>query len=112
MNYTYTASGGVLILGCVTSIELIQNYSCIFAVGTSPYVLWRAQLGDLEQVTIKKINLVDPNPNNTILNYQDTFNGIWLEGELVWHDEAVELALDYWENVSLEKNRLANCIIA
>ena len=57
MNFTYTASGGVLILGCVNTIELIQNYSCTFAVGSSPYVLGRALRGDLEKVTIKKIGV-------------------------------------------------------
>lgn len=100
----YEATGGITIGGCA-AFKITKRYQTKFAVGSKVYVRKKAvSKGKLEQVIIKKINQVwplCPTCPGTLkeVNYVDDTNRVWLEHELVWQGEAIELAKLYWESI-------------
>ena len=114
MNYTGT--GTIRILGCASPIKLVQRYPHSFGVGEKVYIRKSATLkGKLEPVYIKSVNRVMPSSPTkegilAVFNYVDTLNGVWLEEELVWQADAVDLATAYWEKIQAQAAVLAeNC---
>lgn len=78
MDYSYTSSGGLELIGCSAPVTIVFNVATQFNEGDFVWIKYRARKGILERVNIKKINLI----NLTKYNYQDTFNRLWLEYEI------------------------------
>lgn len=108
----YDGSGTLYVGGCVV-LEVIKQYAVEFPVGSKVYRKDKAKKGILEAIVIKKINRVIVHGYFYVINYVDTFNGVWIEGELVSHEEAKTLAIAYWESViqQAEADLLAYCNI-
>ena len=77
-----------------------------YGVGSTVYIKDEAnKKGKLEAVHLKKINIV-PHGNSytgfgTTYNYVDTFNRVWLEHELVYLEDAIVLANNYFDRMGL-----------
>lgn len=108
-DFDYTSSGGVILGNCADYI-LYENIITKFAIGSSVYVLDEARKGKLENVVVKRVNFVLPSSSYRgfaiVINYVDTLNEVWLEDELGWQSEAVELAEAYYEDL-IEKQKEA-----
>lgn len=109
----YEATGGIVIGGCA-AFKVTKRYETKFGVGSRVYIRKKAiNKGKLESVVIKKINRAMPaSPTcmgiQRVINYLDTFNRVWLEEELVWQGEAVDLATLYWEAVQANALNVLN----
>jgi len=94
----FIASGGVLLGGC-SSFEIVKQFVVKFGTGSIAYIKHKADAGILEAVVIKKINRVGKPQGDFIINYVDTFNAVWLEGELLYQSEAVAASIVYWNGI-------------
>lgn len=105
----YEATGGIVIGGCA-AFKVTKRYITKFGVGARVYIRKKALKGKLESVVIKKINRVMPASPTCAgilkeVNYLDTFNRVWMEEELIWQADAVDLATLYWQAV--QENAIA-----
>lgn len=64
--------------------------------GQTLYIKYRAEIGCLEKVVIKKVLLNGP---FQIPIYKDTFNWLWNESELILQEEATQI-VDDWKNLN------------
>ncbi len=100
MIYTFETSGGIKLAGCASDISIIQNFPYSFKIGSIVFVKNKAKMGKLEKVAIKKVNKVAHASIDSGcfygFNYVDTLNRVWLERELIWQAEAVELAIEFY----------------
>lgn len=87
------ASGRIRLFGCAKVI-LSKYYSLTFPINSIVYIVYQAQKGELEKICVKRVNMIEEG----IFNYVDTFNRVWLEGELCEEEEAIELYNYYYEN--------------
>ncbi len=86
MVFTYVMSGGFKLLNCA-SVSHTVNVVPAFPVGSIVYIRKVARKKcKYEQVCIKEINLRD----DEVLNYEDTYNRMWLEEELCSYSQATE----------------------
>jgi hypothetical protein len=63
------------------------------------YVKAKAEKGVFEKVAIK-IVIVDTKTDSIV--YVDTFNNVWIEGELVIYSEAISIASAYQANLAAQ----------
>lgn len=108
---TYEGSGSVKITGCALPTSVEKIYLHKFGIGSVAYVKVKAQKGKLLAISIKKVNRIMPESPTCmgiqpIINYVDHTNRVWLEDELVWHSEAVPLAILYWETIAADAEAL------
>lgn len=82
--FNYTASGSFKLANCAGPNRLVKNVSTKYDVRDVVYTKHGANRGKLQDIFIKKINLI------TLYdyNYQDQTNRIWLEDELLTLEEA------------------------
>lgn len=92
--FSYAGFGTINLKGCAQIVNVTKYYHYNFEVGSKVYILEKAKKGKLEPVVIKKVRRV-----NDQFVYTDTYNGTWMQDELVWEMFAVNLAIQYWENV-------------
>lgn len=95
-RYAVAASGGVKVSGCPLVDELFL-FVTPFGPGDTAYRVDKARFGILEKVVIRYIKAVSSlhlGPPNAVL-YQDTFNALWDEDDLVTYEAAVALADAY-----------------
>lgn len=81
-----------------TKVKYTKNYATKFAVRESAWNKKKAARGVLEEVVIKRIEVIpirSTNDNLYVL-YIDTYNSHWNDDMLVSHAEAVTLATDYY----------------
>jgi hypothetical protein len=90
-----------------------------FGIGQIAYSRQKAEReGVLEAVSIASVNPITSTPESpgvtyvgvyeNLFQYFDTFNRLWFEEDLVWLDEALELAIEYWEYIAEEALKLIN----
>ena len=91
---TYTPTDYRIVLRGCAYLTVVNRYSVPFGEREIVYLKHRAEKGFLEKVAIKRINLV-----GSVFNYVDSTNRVWLENELLWHNDALALAIAYWEDV-------------
>lgn len=111
MDFFYTASGSVIISGCAPVIPAFcEIYQ--FEIGSLVYVCKKAeQQGIIEAVCIKEVRILTgkaspwgcfPPPVPKHVLYTDTYNTIWEQDELCTHRQALDLAIEYWEQLAEE----------
>lgn len=101
--FEYNFNTSFKLLGCA-GFAIKKNFYSLFLVGDKAYVRQKARLGKLEKVVIKKL-LIDSKTNYRYLPtplYVDTLNRIWEESELTTKENAKDIALIYWKNISEE----------
>ena len=116
MNFTYEGTGGITLGCCASPITVTKRFQHKFGVGEVAYVKETARAKrKLEPVTIK---IVERRFSSTpashgiqpVFMYTDTFNMCWMEEELVWQAEAVDLAILHWELIAAQAEQLiVNC---
>lgn len=89
----YTGSGNINICG-TASFNVKEFYPYLFAIGSVVYPRIYAIKGRLERIGIKNVH------RNSFgeFTYVDTFNRAWLEDELLWFDDAKDIALAFLES--------------
>lgn len=100
MNYTYQASGVLVIKKCGITWDWqpIFVYPARFAVGEPAWLRFRAVKGIMEYVIIGKIKLVThtyQGRGGGTLIYFDTLRAAYNENELITNSEAADLAMAY-----------------
>jgi hypothetical protein len=102
----YEANGKIKILGCCAS-KYKQNFIVLFPVGSRAFVKFKANIGKIESVVIKKFRILLPDSLvsqgiQPEVMYEDTFNRIWAEEELINQTNALNLIEFY----NKEQNRI------
>lgn len=90
MNYESTGAIGI----CGTSdyqVSVYINYK--YGIGSQVYVKKKAMRGIMQPVIVKKVNV-----KYTGDIYFDLDNAVWMESELIWFDEAQDMAIQYLES--------------
>ena len=95
---SHIPTGGIQTSGCAVTV-LSQNIASGFVARETAYVKLKAEKGIFEKVTIKKV-IVDTQEDSIV--YVDTFNSVWIEGELVTHSEAISIASTYQTNLAAQ----------
>jgi len=98
MSFSYNGSGAVAIGGCASYDKYVYvEYK--WPLNSLLFSKDKARKGIMELVAIKRMFV----NNNTktqwqpVKIYQDTYNGLWNERDLIEEEEARELAIAYWE---------------
>ena len=107
MNYNYIGNGGSKTGGCALTYRAVYiPYK--WGENSILYIKHKAAKGTLERVAIKRVILnKGPKTGNQIVPiYQDTFNSLWNENDLLLEEDARNLALKYWELRELEIAKL------
>lgn len=119
---------GIKLGGC-PKVTAYNSVTLEYSVGDILFVATKARKGILERVSIKEIvlrprpiddagakdkflrysrRMCSMHPTNYSFAYIDTYNAIWSDGELVGNQEAIDLAIVYW-NTQLGKIRQLSC---
>jgi len=107
----YTGSGGINIFGCAR-IKQSNYYTYKYGENSIVFLRYKAVRGVLEKIAIKKVILKQGyrTGGQVIPLYQDTFNAYYNEEELCTHQEAVDLATIYFEDLKVAAlAALRNC---
>jgi hypothetical protein len=104
--FEYESQIKIRIVGCA-GVSLEKRYIVKFIEGSRAFVRKKAILGTLESIVIKKVRRLMPKSPSRYgiqaqIMYTDTFNRIWDEDELISHEDAVDLAMIYWQNINQE----------
>lgn len=111
MDYSHDGSGRAKVVGCA-GFSATKNYLTLFAPRQRAWIKRKADLGIVESVVIKKVNTLSPESmvsewgSEPEVTYTDTFNRVWLEDELTTHENAVDMARVWWENVAQHSRRM------
>lgn len=113
--FTYDASGGLGLNKCGVGYIFYPYYvrRVAFSIRDQAWLRYKAEIGILESIIIKKIKLVDYTTRGTglsIILYIDTFNAIYNERDLIYYEEAVTLVEAYLYRRRIEE-ALAECLI-
>jgi len=115
--YQETPSGGAEVGGCVTE-EVTYAFPTTFVAGDIAYNKRKATNGGIERVGIKDVLLVNPEDSvvqglrvtaRLYVNYRDTYNGLWMQSELITEAEALTLIAAYEERIAAQKELLELC---
>jgi hypothetical protein len=106
MAIQYTATGGISFYGCAR-VKLSAYYTYKFGENSIVFLRYKAVRGVLEKIAIKKVTLQSGYKTGGLIVplYQDTLNSYYNEEELCTHQEAVDLATLYYENVKVLANK-------
>ena len=105
MDFNYESTGEVRIRGCAVT-SMTRAMWVRFKEGDFAYEKWKARhKGLIRRHVIKFVNvkMVSKTQGELHIHYTDTFNQIWMDRELVTHEEALSLA----ETYLLEQEALA-----
>lgn len=108
--YIEEGQSGAKITGCAVIIYT-KTYTTLFGAGDIVFSLEKARRGVLEKVVIKKqklINVLKTGGKFEVM-YIDTLNALWNEWELVSHEDAIEIAQGYYENLLAKAEKLSKC---
>lgn len=99
----YEPAGGIKISGCAVKRGM-KIFETIFSVGSRAWIKKKAKYGEIESIWIKKIyRTVSENyiyqKVQPAITYVDTFNRVWEEDELLWEEDAIDLAKLHWNRV-------------
>jgi hypothetical protein len=110
MEFNELTSGGVRSGGC-TITDTYRTIETQFGIGNTLYYVAKARRGKLEKIVIKGVRIVASRRTYgaTRVLYQDTFNGLWNEHDLVSYEKAVELIQGYHATLEADRNRLPSC---
>lgn len=115
MDFSHQASGQVVIGGC-SAYKWIAYFRLAYGVGSILYFKPKALKGIFEKVVIKDAKFPKWFNSETVKRckgckvtplYIDTLNAYFNENELVSYDEAVDLVLEYEENLKERIQQLA-----
>ena len=100
MAIQYTATGGISLFGCAR-VKKSFYYTYKYGENSIVFLRYKAIRGVLEKIAIKKVILQSGYQTGGLIVplYQDTLNGYFNEEELCTHQEAVDLAKAYYENL-------------
>lgn len=111
MAIQYTSTGGINLFGCAR-IKYSFYYNYKYGENSIVFLRYKATRGILEKIAIKKVILQSSYKTGGLIIplYQDTLNSYYNEEELCTHQEAVDLATAYYENLKiLALEALRNC---
>lgn len=92
----HVSSGGLKLKGSFLTCYSVRKH-IKYSIGDFVFVKEKALKGIIERVCIKKYFIISEYKYD-IFKYQDTFNRIWFENEIIPHQEAVNLAIAFYEN--------------
>jgi hypothetical protein len=95
MSFTYEASGR-LCLSSWTKVSYTKQFATKFGVRDSAWSKKRALRGVLDEIVVKRVEVVGSSGVVPVYLYVDTFNSLWREDMLLTHAEAMSLATDYY----------------
>lgn len=100
MAIQYTATGGISLFGCAR-VKYSAYYTYKYGENSIVFLRYKAVRGILEKIAIKKVILQSgyKTGGHVVPLYQDTLNAYYNEEELCTHQEAVDLATIYYENL-------------
>lgn len=70
------------------------RYFIRFGIGDMACVKHKAAVGIVQKIYIKEIRIPET-ANNICPLYRDTMNGFWNDNELIYYDDAVQMAEAY-----------------
>lgn len=101
----YISSGTINFGGC-SEHETDYFYTYKFGINKFAWIKQKAHFGILEKIAIKSVSM--PYPYAFV--YKDSLNSWYNEEELITNQEAVDLAISYWEYVQYSAaNNIKNC---
>jgi|GEM_PF-3364150 len=105
MAIQYTALGGINLFGCAR-VKFSAYYIYKYGENSIVFLRYKAVRGVLEKVAIKKVILQSGFKTGGLIVplYQDTLNAYYNEEELCTHQEGVDLAKAYYENLKILAN--------
>lgn len=89
MNFTYSASGRVVMAGCVMW-KFVLYYPIKYAPGSVVYLKYKAHRGKLEHVVVGHVRIT-----NDIPLYLDVNHAMYNEEELIEYDDAIAIVQAY-----------------
>lgn len=98
--FTYNAQAS-LKLGGKPSYGHSEFIYLKYSIGDLVFIEDKARKGKIERVCIKKAFVKS---YQDVPLYQDTLNSVWFENELIPHQDAVNLAIAYYEQQISELN--------
>lgn len=90
----YVSTGSLKLKGySLTCFSIVRHLK--YSIGDFVFIKEKAIKGIVDRVCIKKYFITSFEFD--ITKYQDTFNRIWFENELIPHQEAVDLSILFYE---------------
>jgi hypothetical protein len=111
MAIQYTGTGGINIFGCA-SVQHYDYYNYLYGENSIVFLRYKAIRGVLEKIAIKKVILKQNirTYGKIVPLYQDNLNAYYNEEELCTHQEAVDLAIIFYENAKANAlSAIRNC---
>jgi hypothetical protein len=98
MSLNYTASGGAKTGGCA-GVRVAKYIATSFKANDNAYVLDSALKGIIEKVVVKEVILTKNGftYNQYLVKYKDTYNRLYIEGDLLDEYNALLLIEAYLE---------------
>ena len=106
MDFVYVGSGLIKLCGC-SLVDSAFYIEYKYAVGEILCVCKTAsKKGKIEKVCVKIVEFVSDAFGDTVVNYKDTYNRIWIEYELCTLAEGVDMAKEYLDaQIEIMKER-------
>lgn len=101
----YEGTGSLIVRGCARA-AVKNTYDILFQTGSRAFVKAKAFKGILEFIFIKNYILKQETSSRNGIQpfvvYKDTLNRVWMEEELLFQEEALNYAEEYWARISYE----------
>jgi len=107
-TYTITPDGGAEGNGCAVASR-VRTFTYEFTENDFAFVQKKALKGLLEEVAIKEVQIGNDAYGQDYITYQDTWNSLWNEDELVAETDAIDLAVAYWNSYIAQLENLDLC---
>jgi hypothetical protein len=104
--FEYESNGIIKIRACAL-VKFKKAYPILFENNSKAFIKNKALRGILDFIVIKNSYLnMDPSYTRSgiqpVVVYIDTFNRVWLEEELLYQEEALDVSEIYWQRVNYE----------
>jgi hypothetical protein len=110
MIYDEAVTGGVRGSGCAL-FNCYLPFAGQYRIGEVLFDASKARRGVLEKIVIKgvRVSMSRRRGSLKVVLYQDTFNGLWNEFDLVPFEGAVELIQAHLDSIENDLSRLSPC---
>jgi len=95
-TYIIVPDGGADVDGCAEAYH-VKTFDYEFGENDYAFVKRKAEGGYLEEVVIEEVQVGQDQYGHDFITYKDTWHSIWNENELVAEQDAIDVAIDYWE---------------
>lgn len=112
--YAYTTTGIMLLKRCGTLANFLPKrlITLLFREGDTAWLKYEAMRGKLRSVWIKRVKIISANSTDNALSviYFDNLNAAFNTDDLIAHDQAVKIAIAYYQKILNQSRKALECL--